>query len=215
MALGRPAQQDHPGPSETRSAGREGQSMKLVVGLGNPGRKYDNTRHNVGFDVLARLSREHAAGPPVERFHGQVMDYVGSAGRVLLLGPLTYMNRSGQSVRAALDFYKLPLSDLIVVCDDFNLPLGRLRFRARGSAGGQKGLADVIRQLGSDQFARLRIGIGTPPAEWDGSDYVLSRFSAADRPVIDAAIERAAQGVEDWVARDIEYCMSHYNNALS
>jgi PTH1 family peptidyl-tRNA hydrolase len=188
--------------------------MKLVVGLGNPGRKYQNTRHNVGYEVLVRVAGRHGAGPVTSRFEGELVDFVGSDGeKVLLLSPLTYMNRSGQSVRAAVDFYKLPLSDLLVVCDDFSLPLARLRFRARGSAGGQKGLADIIRRVGSDQFARLRVGIGLPPPEWDPADYVLGRFSLQEREVIDEAQQRAACGVDDWLQHGTEYCMNKYNGA--
>jgi peptidyl-tRNA hydrolase, PTH1 family len=185
--------------------------MKLVVGLGNPGRKYQQTRHNVGFEVLAKVALRHSAGPVTCRFEGEMVDYVSPAGKVLLLCPSTYMNRSGQSVGAALDFYKLPLSDLLVVCDDFSLPLGRLRFRAKGSAGGQKGLADIIRRVGSDQFARLRIGIGTPPPSWDPADYVLGRFTAEERAVMDEAVRRAACGVDDWVGQGTAYCMNQYN----
>ncbi|MCA9149471.1 MAG: aminoacyl-tRNA hydrolase [Planctomycetales bacterium] len=189
--------------------------MKLIVGLGNPGRKYQSTRHNVGYEVLARLAQQHAAGPPVGKFQGELVDYGSPSGRVLLLSPLTYMNRSGQSVRAAFDFYKLELADVIVVCDDLSLPLGRIRFRSHGSAGGQKGLADVIQRLGSDQVARLRIGIGAVPSGWDAADFVLSRFDADERGEIDQAILRAAQGLDDWVSHGIDYCMNHYNSSLS
>jgi PTH1 family peptidyl-tRNA hydrolase len=185
--------------------------MKLVVGLGNPGRKYQQTRHNVGFEVIKELARSHSCGPVSSRFEGEVIDLHSQAGKVLLLCPATFMNRSGQSVLAALSFYKLPLSDLLVVCDDFSLPLGRLRFRTQGSAGGQKGLADIIRRVGSEQFARLRVGIGAPPPDWDPSDYVLGRFSGDERAVMDDAVQRAARGVEDWIAQGTEYCMNHYN----
>jgi PTH1 family peptidyl-tRNA hydrolase len=186
--------------------------MKLVVGLGNPGRKYARTRHNLGFEVVAEVARRHASGPVSGRFQGELIDWESPVGKVLLLCPLTYMNRSGQSVKAARDFYKLPLSDLLVVCDDFSLPLGRLRFRPRGSAGGQKGLADIIRQLGSDEFARLRVGIGAPPPGWDPVEYVLGRFTADERSVMDDAVQRAAQGVDDWVVHGTPYCMNHYNS---
>jgi PTH1 family peptidyl-tRNA hydrolase len=185
--------------------------MKMVVGLGNPGRKYQQTRHNVGFEVLAKVAWRHAVGPVTGRFEGELIDFQSDAGKVLLLCPLTYMNRSGQSVRVALDFYKLPLSDWLVVCDDFSLPLGRLRFRPHGSAGGQKGLADIIRRVGTDQFARLRVGIGLPPPQWDPADYVLARFGAEEREVMDQAVERAARGVDDWLQHGTEYCMNQYN----
>lgn len=188
--------------------------MKLVVGLGNPGSKYRKTRHNLGFEVLAEVARRHAAGPVQGRFEGELIDWVSpEAGKVLLLCPLTYMNCSGRSVRAAVDFYKLPLSDLLVVCDDFNLPLGRLRFRPDGSAGGQKGLANIIDCLGTDQFARLRIGIGHPPDGRSATDHVLRQFTAEEREVIDKAVQRAADGVDDWLMHGTTYCMNQYNAA--
>jgi PTH1 family peptidyl-tRNA hydrolase len=121
------------------------------------------------------------------------------------------MNRSGQSVLAAVDFYQLPLTELLVVCDDFNLALGTLRFRRQGSAGGQKGLQDIIRRLGTEEFSRLRIGIGPVPDAWEGADFVLSRFSATERPVIEDAVTRAADAVECWATHGIEASMNQFN----
>jgi PTH1 family peptidyl-tRNA hydrolase len=121
------------------------------------------------------------------------------------------MNRSGASVQQARDFFKLDSQDLIVVCDDLNLPLAKLRFRPRGSAGGQKGLADIIRRLGSEEFARLRIGIDRPPPRWDPRDFVLSRFTEAEREQMDGAVDKASEALGDWVVRGIEYCMNRYN----
>ena len=187
--------------------------MKLVVGLGNPGKKYQGTRHNVGFVVMATVAQQQSAGPVRNKFQGETTDFGGPGGRAMLLCPSTYMNRSGQSVKAAIDFYKLQLDDLLVVCDDLNLPVGRIRFRSKGSAGGQKGLADIIRKVGSDEFARLRIGIGSPPDGWDAADYVLGRFHNDELATIDEAIQRAAHGVIDWLAHDTNYCMNQYNGA--
>ena len=130
--------------------------MKLVVGLGNPGKKYQSTRHNVGFDVLAAVAKQHSGGPVRGKFQGDVVDIHCAGGRALLLGPTTYMNRSGQSVRAAFDFYKLELTDLLVVCDDFNLDLGRLRFRMKGSAGGQP-MSELYRNLQNKNFKVVEI----------------------------------------------------------
>jgi PTH1 family peptidyl-tRNA hydrolase len=121
------------------------------------------------------------------------------------------MNRSGLSVGAACDYFRLQADALLIVCDDFNLPLGKLRFRARGSAGGQKGLADIIDRLGSDQFSRLRIGIGTVPEGWDAADFVLSKWSDQDKQLIRPAISTAATAVADWVHEGTEYCMNKYN----
>ncbi len=131
--------------------------------------------------------------------------------RVLLLWPYTLMNRSGQSVSAAADFYQILPAELLVVCDDFNLPLGKLRFRGQGSAGGQKGLEDIIKRRGSEEFSRLRIGIGPVPDSWDAADFVLGRFGASERPAIDETIDRAVDAVECWVAEGIEVGMSRFN----
>lgn len=185
--------------------------MKLVVGLGNPGRRYQGTRHNIGFEVLANLARRFGSGGARSSFQAEVADAVLAGQRVLLLEPQTFMNRSGSSVVQARDFYKLAHDDLLVVCDDFNLPRGKLRFRARGSSGGQKGLEDIIRCLGSEEFPRLRIGIGTPPEGWDPADFVLGKFGKDERPEMDAAVATAADAVVDWVRQGLEHCMNQYN----
>jgi PTH1 family peptidyl-tRNA hydrolase len=185
--------------------------MKLIVGLGNVGRKYEKTRHNVGFEVLDTLARRWSAAPARLRFDGQLAEASFASERVLLLWPGTLMNLSGRSVGAALEFYQLELGGLLVVCDDFNLPLGKLRLRSQGSCGGQKGLEDVISRLGSDQFGRLRIGIGPVPERWDPADFVLNRFNETDRKTIDEVIARAADGVECWVAQGIETAMNEFN----
>jgi peptidyl-tRNA hydrolase, PTH1 family len=185
--------------------------MKLIVGLGNPGRKYALTRHNVGRDTVAELNRRCGGASLRERFQGEVVNVDIGGQKVLLLCPLTYMNCSGASVQPARDFHKLDNQDLIVVCDDFNLPLARMRFRVRGSAGGQKGLQDIIHRLGTEEFPRLRIGIGTPPPHWDPADFVLSKFTAEERKAIDASIAAAACALQDWVTHGTEYCMNQYN----
>ncbi|MGE0609175.1 MAG: aminoacyl-tRNA hydrolase [Pirellulales bacterium] len=185
--------------------------MKLVVGLGNPGRKYEGTRHNVGFAVLAELARHYAQGKPRENFEGETVEAAAGELRLLLLCPHTFMNRSGQSVAKALDFYKLPLEDLLVVCDDFHLPLGKLRCRSKGSSGGQKGLQDIARHLGSEDFARLRIGVGEVPANWNAADFVLSRFSKQEQPDIDVAVARAADAAVVWGRDGLESCMNQFN----
>ncbi len=185
--------------------------MKLVVGLGNPGRKYEGTRHNVGFAVLAELARQQRAGAAKANFQGEVVEVELRRQRALLLWPHTFMNSSGTSVLAARDFYKVELSDILIVCDDFNLPLGRLRFRAGGTAGGQKGLADVIRRLGTEEIPRLRIGVGPVPANWNGADFVLARFAKDELPVIEPTLVRAAEAVEDWIDLSFADCMNRYN----
>ena len=210
-------------------------NVKLVVGLGNPGRKYAETRHNVGFQVVAELARRHALGRARSQFRGETVDAnirgsdssrLGAADsqvpnsqasssegtRLLLLCPDTYMNQSGSSVLAARDFYKTPDSDLLLVCDDFNLPFGQLRVRAKGSSGGQRGLEDVIRRLGTSQFARLRIGIGEPPAGWDVADYVLSKFDHQERSDLDRVVQRAADAVAVWALEGTTNCMNQFNS---
>ena len=185
--------------------------MKIIVGLGNPGRKYEATRHNIGFEVVYELARRHATGGVRKQFDSESVEAQIGMQKCLLLCPQTYMNRSGRSVTRARDFYKLELDEILVICDDFNLDLGRLRTRRKGSAGGQKGLADIIRCLGSDEFARLRVGIGHPPPQWDVADFVLSKFNKDERDAIVAAVNRAANAVEDWVKEGVDYCMNHYN----
>ncbi|HLA85376.1 MAG TPA: aminoacyl-tRNA hydrolase [Thermoguttaceae bacterium] len=185
--------------------------MRLIVGLGNPTRKYHRTRHNVGFMVLAELAKKYGAGRPKSKFHGELVEATIEGQRALLLSPLTYMNRSGVSVHEARDFYKLPLENLLVVCDDLNLPLAKLRFRTGGSSGGQKGLADVIDRLGTEEFARLRIGIGSPPENVDATHYVLSEFNEEETREINAAVARAADAAACWVAGGAEDCMNRFN----
>jgi len=185
--------------------------MKLIVGLGNPGRKYVGTRHNVGWEVLAELARQHGAGARRVKFKGEMVEAVIGSEKVWLLCPHTYMNLSGTSVQPARDFFKIELSDLIVVCDDFNLTLAKLRFRAKGSSGGHKGLQDIIRCLGTQEFPRLRIGIGMVPPQWDVADYVLSKFKTDERQEMQDAISNAARGLVDWVRYGIDYCMNEYN----
>ncbi|MBW3599005.1 MAG: aminoacyl-tRNA hydrolase [Planctomycetes bacterium] len=185
--------------------------MKLIVGLGNPGRKYAGTRHNVGYEVLAELARRHGQSSPKAKFQGEVVEAAIGAERALLLTPLTYMNLSGASVQPARDFYKLENSDILVVCDDFNLPLGKLRTRRKGSAGGQKGLADIIRRLGDDEVARLRIGIGSPDEHRAAADFVLSRFTADEAEAVKQTITRAADAAAVWATDGVEACMNRFN----
>lgn len=185
--------------------------MKLVVGLGNPGRKYQDTRHNVGYMVLAELARRYGGSSVRAKFHADVVDANIEGERVLLLSPLTYMNLSGTSVVEAFRFYKLEIEDLLVICDDLNLPLAKVRVRTKGSSGGQKGLADIINRLGSEQFVRLRIGIGEPPSSFDAVDYVLSKFNKQETTEIELAVQQAADAVTFWVQEGADACMNRHN----
>lgn len=185
--------------------------MKLIVGLGNPGRKYEQTRHNVGFIVADKVAVLSSAGLAKIKFEGELSESSIGGQKVGILCPQTYMNASGQSVRKALDFYKLELNDILVVCDDLNLASGRLRIRSSGSAGGQNGIKDIIRHLGSESFPRLRVGIGRPPDGWTVTDYVLGKFSKAEHETFEAATTRAAHAVIDFVNDGIDQTMSRYN----
>ena len=184
--------------------------MKVVVGLGNPGSRYAGTRHNVGFAVLDLLAQGPRAGHWQNRFQAQVCELTEDTTKVLLVKPDTFMNLSGRCVRQVVDFYQLPLEDLLVVCDDVNLPLGKLRFRPRGTHGGHNGLRDIQSHLGTTHYSRLRIGVGAPD-EKEMIDHVLGRFRPAEKAVMDEAVETAAQAVLVWVAQGVEVCMNQYN----
>jgi PTH1 family peptidyl-tRNA hydrolase len=184
--------------------------MRVVVGLGNPGAKYAGTRHNIGFLVIDYLAESPRAGRFQSRFQGQVAELVEDGEKILLVKPETFMNLSGRCVREVLEFYKVPAEGLLVVCDDINLPLGKLRVRARGSDGGQKGLRDIQNHLGASEYARLRIGIDAP-GEADAADYVLSRFRPGERPVMEEAVREAAEAVMYWVRHGVEATMNKYN----
>ena len=192
--------------------------MKLIVGLGNPGAKYRMNRHNVGYMVLAELAERFASNQrirPQSKFHGDLVDIREPGGEpILLLAPTTYMNRSGLSVAEAVGFYKIPLSDVLVVCDDLNLPFCRLRLRSDGSSGGQKGLADILRVLGTDKVPRLRIGIGSPPGQMDAADYVLMNFTEKERPDLEIVLKQAADVVACWMNKGIAEAMNQYNRPV-
>ena len=184
--------------------------LKVIVGLGNPGRQYHGTRHNVGFAVVDLLAESPHAGRFQSRFQAQVAELVEENLKILLVKPETFMNLSGRSVRQLLDFYQLPAEELLVVCDDINLPLGKLRARARGTHGGHNGLRDIQNHLGTIEYARLRLGVGAPPEE-GAVDYVLGRFRSSERDVINEAIRTAAQAVIVWANRGIDACMNEFN----
>ena len=184
--------------------------MKIVVGLGNPGPKYAGTRHNVGFDVVRYLAAAPGVGPWRAAFQAEVAEFSEGGEKVLLVQPQTFMNLSGRAVRAVLDFYKLTPADVLVVCDDFNLPLGKLRVRTKGSHGGQNGLRNIQEQLGTDEYPRLRIGVGQP-AHGEAVDHVLSRFKPGERAAVDEAVAAAANGVLVWLRQGAEACMNRVN----
>src|SRR5262245_58849068 len=171
--------------------------LRIIVGLGNPGRRYAGTRHNVGFDTLNLLAQGPGAGRFQQRYQAEVAELREGGHKLLLVKPLTFMNLSGRPVRQLVDFYQVPLENLLVVCDDINLPLGKLRARARGTHGGHNGLRDIQNHLGTTEYARLRIGVDAPAD--DAVDHVLGRFRPSEWPVIEDAIRLAAQAVLVWV----------------
>ncbi len=183
--------------------------VKLIVGLGNPGKKYVGTRHNVGFEVVDRLAARWGIDLRTEKFHGFFGTGAFGGERVALVKPLTFMNLSGQAVAAVGKFYKLELEDLLVVVDDLALPAGCLRLRPRGSAGGHNGLQDIVNRLGTDGWCRLRVGIGE--AIGDSVSYVLGRFHESERPQIKAAMDRAVDAVECWMVDGVELAMTRFN----
>jgi PTH1 family peptidyl-tRNA hydrolase len=188
--------------------------IKLVVGLGNPGSKYQGTRHNIGFDLVDRLARGGSESVFARKFDGLLGEVEIDFRRVLLLKPETFMNLSGRSVGAAVRFFKLPIGDILVVCDDLSLPLGKLRLRPGGSDGGQKGLRDISAHLGTDQFPRLRIGIGENQ-DTDATDFVLTRFRLSERPIIDDSLILASQAVAVWVTQGIDAAMNRFNGPVA
>jgi PTH1 family peptidyl-tRNA hydrolase len=183
--------------------------MKLVVGLGNPGGRYQGTRHNVGFDVVDYLASGPGCGPFRSRFKAAVAEMNENGQTILLVKPETFMNLSGESVRQAVDFYKVGPADLLVVCDDLSLPLGKLRARAKGSAGGHNGLKNIEAHLGTQDYSRLRVGIGGPGE--DVVDHVLSKFKPSERAAAQDAVAEAARAVLLWAAQGIEVCMNRIN----
>ena len=189
--------------------------MKVVIGLGNPGSQYSGTRHNVGFDVIDELARRWQLAKPQVKFQAELRDGNFGGHKVLLVTPQTFMNRSGESVRQVTRFYQMPTDvlseNLVVVCDDMNLPLGRLRWRASGSSGGQKGLADILLRLGSDQVPRLRLGVGRPPGQMDPAKWVLAKFRSEEQTEAELMTKLAADSVELWVKEGIASTMNRFN----
>ena len=191
---------------------RSGPVEWLIVCLGNPGDKYEGTRHNVGFMVADELAERKNI--PVQRLKFKALTNTARLGgaQALLMKPVTYMNLSGEAVRQAADFYKVPPEHVLVVSDDVSLPVGRLRIRRGGSAGGHNGLKSIIQQLGTDQFPRLKVGVGEKPhPDYDLADWVLGKFTGEDKKAIDAAVKRAADAVECYIQDGPDKAMSRFN----
>lgn len=186
--------------------------MYVVVGLGNPERKYDGTRHNIGFSAIMALADEYNISVDTKKHKALVGKGVIEGQKVILAMPMTYMNLSGESVRELVDYYKIdPAEELIVIYDDINLAPGKLRIRAKGSAGGHNGIKNIIAHLGSQEFARVRIGVGEKPKGWDLVDYVLGRFAKEEEPLIRDALQDTVKACELVMTQDINAAMNRFN----
>jgi PTH1 family peptidyl-tRNA hydrolase len=192
------------------------ENLYLIAGVGNPGRKYARTRHNIGFRLVAQLaSRWRGAWAPDRKFRSDFVRLERDGRQIILCQPQTFMNASGVAVAAFRRFYRVPPTQMLVVVDDADLPLGHIRLKAGGSSGGHHGLESVEAQLGTREYPRLRIGIGR--REEDGrqiSDYVLGQFAAVERPVVDEVLDRACRQVECWLDAGIMQAMNHFNGAV-
>ncbi|MBP2651073.1 MAG: pth [Firmicutes bacterium] len=184
--------------------------MKIIVGLGNPGIQYSNTRHNVGFMTVDRLAAHWQIASWKDKFDALVAEYRG-ADTVLLIKPQTYMNLSGLAVKSIVNWYKLSAEDITVIYDDLDLPVGKLRLRAKGGAGGHRGIASLLAELGQDNFSRVRVGIGRPPEYMETADYVLGRFSSEETPLIEQAIKRGTEAVEAILQKGLARAANEYN----
>ena len=183
--------------------------MFLIVGLGNPGKQYENTRHNVGFDVIDIISKEYNIPVNREKFKGTYGEGVILGKKVILLKPKTFMNLSGESIREIVNFYKIDINNIIVIYDDISLDTGRLRIRPQGSSGGHNGIKSIISNLVTEEFIRIKIGVGHP--QFDLIPHVLGRFSKEDRKVVEDTMMVAVSSVEAIIGTGIEDAMNKYN----
>lgn len=187
--------------------------MYIIAGLGNPTEKYRGTRHNVGFDAIERIARENKISVDVLKHKALCGKGIIGGQKVLLMRPQTFMNNSGEALRQAVDFYKVDAeNEVIIIYDDISLAEGRLRIRAKGSAGGHNGIKSIIAHLGTEKFQRIRIGVGEKPDKMDLADYVLGRFSPEKRIDVDESIEKTAEAVRIMIEQDIQAAMNQYNS---
>lgn len=186
--------------------------MYIIVGLGNPGKQYEHTRHNVGFDTIDVLAERYHISVDAKKHKALYGKGLIEGNKVILAKPQTYMNLSGESVRELIDFYKIDeTEELIVIYDDISLDPGQLRLRAKGSAGGHNGIKNIIAHLGGQEFKRVKVGVGEKPKGYDLADYVLSRFPKEEREKVDAALERAADAAVKIITDDMAAAMNEYN----
>lgn len=188
--------------------------MYIIVGLGNPSREYEATRHNIGFDAITRISDDYRIPLNMKKHKAICGSGFIEGQKVILAQPQTYMNLSGESVRELADFYKVPAENIIIIYDDINLDVGQLRVRAKGSAGGHNGIKSIINHLGTQEFPRIRVGVGNKPDGWDLADYVLGRFPRDEEPVVRFALQRASEACTDLILKGMEYTMNQYNRKV-
>lgn len=185
--------------------------MKLIVGLGNPGKPYDNTRHNIGFEVIDELSKRFDISLNQAKFKGMFGAGIIKGEKVILLKPLTYMNLSGESIGAVMDYYDIALDDLVVIYDDLDLPTGKIRLRQKGSAGGHNGIRSTIAHVGTQEFKRIRVGISRPQNGMAITDYVLGRFTKEEQLDMEKAVKKACDACEAWVDVPFLQVMNQFN----
>jgi len=185
--------------------------MHIIIGLGNPTVQYQATRHNVGWDAITRLSDDYKIPLDFKKHKALCGKGYIEGEKVILAQPLTYMNLSGESVRDFLDFYKVTPADIIVIYDDISLEVGQLRIRKQGSAGGHNGMKSIIAHLGTDEFPRIKIGVGDKPKGWDLADYVLSRFQGEEQEAIKQALKDSSEACKSILTTDLDSAMNYYN----
>ena len=183
----------------------------LIVGLGNPGREYQNTRHNIGWRCVDAIATAHGLTFAKKQSKAIIADGTIADRKVLLAKPQTYMNLSGEAVQGLITFYKVPLANLLVISDDMDIPLGTLRIREKGGAGGQKGLKSIIEHLGTQDFARMRFGLSRPPGRMDPSAYVLQDFDKREMPLVIETLDRVVKATETWLREGIALAMTRHN----
>ncbi|MHB0800194.1 aminoacyl-tRNA hydrolase [Bacillus thuringiensis] len=189
-----------------------GTRMKLIVGLGNPGREYELTRHNIGFMAIDELAKRWNISLNEQKFKGVFGAGFVNGEKVILLKPLTYMNLSGESIRPLMDYYKIDVEDFVVMYDDLDIPVGKLRLRMKGSAGGHNGVKSMISHLGTQEFQRIRMGIDRPKNGMKVVDYVLGRFTSEEIPDVNHSIEKAADACEEWLNKPFLQIMNTFNS---
>ncbi|WP_445492794.1 aminoacyl-tRNA hydrolase [Niallia sp. 03133] len=185
--------------------------MKLIVGLGNPGKQYENTRHNIGFDIIEYISKEYEIPLEKAKFKGVYGTGIIDGEKVILLKPLTYMNLSGESIRPLADYYDIAIEDIVVIYDDLDLPVGKIRLRQKGSSGGHNGIKSTIAHLGSEKFNRIRVGIDRPKNGMKVPDYVLGKFTKEEQECLEAIVQKCSDACGEWMKEPFLQVMNKYN----